>query len=218
MPINEVLTNTLNSTLTTIIVFLPRFLSGLIVLLLGLIIASFLKQVVVEVFKFLKIETWLKRYGVPESKGAEASWGNIIGELVRWFVIILFFVPVADVWGLGRFVKVLNDLLLYLPNVFIAVFLLLVGFVIARLVYNLLLSSVHGLSEESSKTVANVARWAVMTFVVLVVLSQLGIASDIIKILFQGIVAMVALAGGLAFGLGGKDTAAEILEKLKKKL
>lgn len=216
MFINDVLTNTFNSTLSTVIIFLPRFLSGLIVLLLGLIIASFLKQVVIELFKFLRIEAVLRRYGVPESKG-EGTWSNIVGELVRWFVIILFFVPVADVWGLGQFTRVLNDLLLYLPNVFVAVFLLLIGFVFARLVHNLVLSSVHGLSAESSHTVANVGRWSVIIFATLIALNQLGIASDIIKILVQGFVAMVALAGGLAFGLGGKSTAAEILEKLRKK-
>lgn len=197
--------------------FLPRFVSGFIVLLVGIIIGAFLKQVVVEIFKFLKVETFLRKYGVPESK-AGADWGTILGELVRWFVVILFIVPVAEVWGLGKFVQVLNGLLLYLPNVFVAVLLLLVGFVISRLVFDLIHASLRGVSKNASNTVANVGRWAVIVFVFLVVLNQLGIASDLIRILFGGFVAMVALAGGLAFGLGGRDAAKEIIEEVRKKL
>lgn len=215
--IGDVLSVTFNNTISTIVLFIPRFLSGLVVLLLGIIIGSFLKQVIVELFRILKVEAFLQRYGVPETKG-EATWTNIIGELIRWTVIILFFVPVSDVWGLGRFVDVLRGLLLFLPNVFVAVLLLLVGFVIARLVYDLLLASIHGVSKGSARTIASVGRWSVLVFVFLVVLNQLGIASDLIRILFAGVVAMVALAGGLAFGLGGKDVARELLEMLRKKI
>lgn len=108
--------------------------------------------------------------------------------------------------------------MLYLPNVFIAVLLLLVGFVISRLVFDLVHASLRGVSKNTSNTVANVGRWAVIVFVFLVVLNQLGIASDLIRILFGGLVAMVALAGGLAFGLGGRDSAKEIIEQVRKKL
>lgn len=215
--VNGVLLNTLNGSVATIISFIPRFLSGFIILLIGIIIATFLRQLVRELLKFVKFERFLKKYGVPESKEA-ADWSTILSEIVRWFIIIVFLVPTAQVWGLGRFVDVLNNLLLYLPNVFIAVLLLLVGFVVSKLVYDLLIASVRGLSRDSAKGIAMVGRWAVLIFVFLVVLNQLGIASDLIRILFAGIVAMVALAGGLAFGLGGKEAAKDIIEKLRKRL
>lgn len=215
--VNSVLINTLNGSVATIISFIPRFLSGFIILLIGIIIATFLRQVVREVLKFVKFETFLKKYGVPESK-ENAQWSVILAEIVRWFVIIVFLVPAADVWGLGKFVEVLNNLLLFLPNVFIAVLLLLVGFVVSKLVYDLLMASVRGLSKDSARTIAMVGRWSVLIFVFLVVLNQLGIASDLIRILFSGIVAMVALAGGLAFGLGGKEAAKDIIEKLRQKI
>lgn len=215
--VNNVLTGTLNNVLYSIGGFIPRFVSGLIVLLIGIIIATFVKQLLVELFKFLKLESILKKYGVPESREG-MNWSSIIAEFVRWFIIVLFLVPTAEVWGLGRFVEILNNLLLYLPNVFIAVLLLLVGFVVSRLVYDLIHASIHGLSKESAKTVALVGRYAVLVFTFLVVLNQLGIASDLIRILFTGFVAMLALAGGLAFGLGGQSTAREILEKIKGKI
>lgn len=215
--VNNILQDTVNNTLATLAAFIPRFISGLIVLLIGIILATFLKSVLLEVFKFIRLNSLLKRYGLPESKEG-VDWANILAEIVRWFIIVLFLIPTSDIWGLGRFVEVLNGLLLFLPNVFVSVLLLIVGFVVARLVYDLILASVRGLSKDSARTVALVGRWAVLIFVFLVVLNQLGIASDLIRILFGGIVAMVALAGGLAFGLGGKETAREILEKLKKKI
>lgn len=215
--VNSVLVNTLNNSVATIISFIPRFLSGFIILLIGIIIATFLRQIVREGLKLIKFESFLKRYGVPESKEA-ADWSTILSELVRWFIIIVFLVPAAQVWGLGKFVDVLNNLLLYLPNVLIAVLLLLVGFVVSKLVYDLILASLRGLSRESARSIAMVGRWAVLIFVFLVVLNQLGIASDLIRILFSGIVALVAIAGGLAFGLGGKDAAKELIDRLRKRL
>lgn len=215
--VNNVLINTLNGSVATIISFIPRFLSGFIILLIGIIIATFLRQIVKEGLRIVKFESFLKRYGVPESKET-ADWSAILSEIVRWFVIIVFLVPTAQVWGLGKFVDVLNGLLLYLPNVFIAVLLLLVGFVVSKLVYELLIASVRGLSRDSAKSIAMVGRWSVLVFVFLVVLNQLGIASDLIRILFGGLVAMIALGGGLAFGLGGRDAAKDIIEKLRKKL
>src|SRR5690606_857266 len=125
--------------------------------------------------------------------------------LARWFVIIIFLIPTADIWGLGQFVVILNNFLGYLPNILIAVLLLLVGFVVSQLVHDLLLASIQGVSQASARTIAVVGKYSVVVFAVLIALNQLGIASDLIRILFAGIVAMVALAGGLAFGLGGKD-------------
>lgn len=215
--VNNVLITTLNGSVATIISFIPRFLSGFIILLIGLIISAFLKQLVREGLRLVKFETFLKKYGVPESKEA-ADWSTILSEIIRWFVVIVFLIPAAQVWGLGKFVDVLNNILLYLPNVLIAVLLLLVGFVISKLVYDLIIASVRGWSKDNAKTVAMVGRWAVLVFVFLVVLNQLGIASDLIRILFAGIIAMVALAGGLAFGLGGKDAARDIIERLRKKI
>jgi hypothetical protein len=215
--VNGVLINTLNNSVATIISFIPLFLSGFIILLAGIIIATFLRQIVRGGLEFVKFEGFLKKYGVPESKEA-ANWSTILSEIVRWFIIIVFLIPTAQVWGLGKFVDVLNNLLMYLPNVFIAVLLLLVGFVVSKLVYDLLAASLRGLSSESAKSIAMIGRYSVLIFVFLVVLNQLGIASDLIKILFSGIVAMIALAGGLAFGLGGKEAAKDIIDKVGKKL
>ncbi|OGH38309.1 MAG: hypothetical protein A3B44_01530 [Candidatus Levybacteria bacterium RIFCSPLOWO2_01_FULL_38_21] len=215
--IGETLVASINAGLVALTAFVPKFVLGLVILLVGIIIASILKQAVLELFKALKIESFLKKYGVPEAKD-EFSWSGILAEIVRWFVIIVFLLPTADIWGLPKVDLVLSQVLLYLPNVFVAVIITLVGFVFARLAHDVILASTKGLSSETARTVASITRWAISVFVILAVLNQLGVASDLIRILFTGFVAMLAIAGGIAFGLGGQGSAKDIVEGIRNKL
>ena len=215
--ITNTLLTSLNKGLLGAAAFLPNFLAGIVILLIGVIIASIVKRIVVEVFNALKVESYLKRYGIPEAR-KEFSWTNILTEIVRWFVIVLFLVPTADVWGLPQITVILNTFLLYLPNVFVAAIIGLVGLVFARLAADVVLASTRGLSADASRATATATRVAITIFVLLAVLTQLGVAADLIRILFTGFVAMLALAGGIAFGLGGKDFAKSLLDDLKKKL
>src|SRR3990167_3465433 len=211
------LVSSLNANLQAVVTFVPRFIAGLLILLIGIVISSIVKQVILSVAKSLNIDNYLRRYGVPELR-ENYTWSNILAEIVRWFVIIIFLIPTADVWGLPRIGTLLNELLLYLPNVFVAVIIALVGFVLARLAHDVILASLKGVSQESAKMIATGTQWAISIFVILAVLNQLGVASDLIRILFTGIVAMIALAGGIAFGLGGQKNAEDVLNGIRKRL
>lgn len=215
--VGQTLLDSLNSGIVVVVGFVPKIVAGTIVLLIGIIIASLLKQVMSGIFKTLRIESLLRKYGVPEAK-EEFAWTNIFSEIVRWFVIIIFLLPTADIWGLPRVVTVLNEFLLYIPNVLVAAIIAVVGFVLARLAHDLVLVSVKGLSASSANGIASSTRWAINIFVILAVLNQLGVATDLIRILFTGFVAMLAIAGGIAFGLGGQDQAKDIVEKIRSKL
>lgn len=215
--ITQTFLSSINRGLFNAAAFLPNFVAGIIILLIGIVLASLVKRIVVEVLNALKVEVYLRRYGVPEGK-KEFSWANILAEIVRWFVIILFLIPTAEIWGLPQITSLLNTFLLYLPNVFVAAIIGLVGLVFARLTADVILASTRGLSPESSRTISSITRVAITIFVILAVLSQLGVAQDLIRILFTGFVAMIALAGGLAFGLGGKEAAREILDSIRKKV
>ncbi len=197
--------------------FIPNLVAGVVIILIGILLGSIAKRLVLELFGTLKIEEFLKKYGVPEAK-KEFSWSNILSEIVRWFIIIIFLIPTADVWGLPQITRVLDTFLLYLPNVFVAAIIGLVGMVFSRLAHDLILASTREVNEDASKAIASFARWAINIFVILAVLNQLGVAQDLIRILFTGFVAMIALAGGIAFGLGGQDTAKSILEAIRKRL
>jgi hypothetical protein len=197
--------------------FIPNIIAGIIVLLIGIILGSIVKRVVLEAFRIFRIEDYLHKYGVPEAK-KEFSWSVILAEIVRWFVIILFLIPAADIWRLPQIGVLLNTFLLYIPNVFVAAIMALVGMVLARLAHDVVLASTREISPEGSQAIASVARVAINIFVLLAVLNQLGVAQDLIRILFTGFVAMIAIAGGIAFGLGGQETAKIILDAIRKKL
>ena len=215
--VGQTVITSLANGLSAIITFVPKFIAGLIILLIGFIVAALLKRLVIELLNALKFEAVLKKYGVPEGK-EEFNWTNILAEITRWFIIVLFLIPTASIWGLPQVVSLLNTFLLYLPNVFVAAIIGVVGFVFARLAHDVVLASTRGVSKDTSKAIASVTKWAIIVFTLLAVLNQLGVASDLIRILFTGFVAMVALAGGIAFGLGGKDSAKSTLEDLRKKL
>lgn len=215
--ISDVMLVSLNNGLGAIVNFVPKFIAGLIILLIGFIVASLVKRLILEIFRILKVQSLLQRYGVPEST-KELSWATLLAEIVRWFVIILFLIPTADIWGLSQIVTVLNTFLLYLPNVFIAAIIAMLGFVFAKLAHDVVLASMKNVNRETARTIASVVRWAILVFIFLAVLNQLGVAVDLIRILFTGFVAMVAIAGGIAFGLGGKDVAHDILQNIRKKL
>lgn len=217
MDIGKSLVAFLNRSFLTAASFIPNLLAGIVILLIGIILGSIIKRVVIEIFKALNVESYLRKYGIPDAR-RDYSWTNILAEIVRWFVIILFLIPAADAWGLRQVTVLLNQFLLYLPNVFVAAIVGLVGFAVARLVYDVVLASTRDVFPEGSQTFASVARWAIIIFVLLAVLNQLGVAGDLVRILFTGFVAMIAIAGGIAFGLGGQDTARTLLESLRKGL
>lgn len=204
--------------------YLPQFVAGLILLIIGLAAAAILKETVIRFLAFLKVEDWLGSVSswfnkLRSEKVARGKvWIGLLSELVRWTVVILFLVPAAEAWGLTRITDLLNQFLFYVPNVFVAVVIGFIGLVVARLVSEVVKNASHGLGGTSSNLLATTARYALFFFTALVVLNQLGVAADLVRILFTGIVAMIAIAGGVAFGLGGQDSAKKVLSELQKKL
>lgn len=204
--------------------YLPQFLGGLVLLLIGLAVAALLKEIVLRFLRFLRVEEWLG--GVTDwfnkirtDRGVRSGvWANVVAELARWTIVILFLVPAAEAWGLPKVTDLLNQVLLYIPNVFVAVVIGFIGLVAAKLVSDVVKHAAKGLGSESANLLATIGRWALGFFTALVVLNQLGVAADLIRILFTGIVAMLAIAGGLAFGLGGQEAAKKVLSDLQKKV
>lgn len=204
--------------------YLPQFVAGLVLLVIGLVVAAFLKEVVVRFLAFLKVDEWVGSvsawFDSLKSEKVERGkvWVRLLSELVRWTIVILFLVPAAEAWGLTRVTDLLNQFLFYVPNVFVAVVIGFIGLVVARLVSDVVKSASQGLGGTSSNLLSTTARYALFFFTALVVLNQLGVAADLVRILFTGIVAMIAIAGGVAFGLGGQDSAKKVLNELQKKL
>lgn len=202
------------SALATFVNFIPSLIGGLVILTIGLIIAAVVYRVIVAFLKAIKLEQYLSKYGITKIEGKEIEWSEILAELARWSIIIVFLVPTLSAWRLDAVNTVLNRLILYIPNVIVAVILALIGMVFSKLAYRIAYSTSRSLGRDISHTVALVAQWSLMVFVGFLVLHQLGVAQELLRILFGGLVAMVALAGGLAFGLGGQGTAKSLLESV----
>lgn len=196
--------------------FLPNFFTGLGILIIGLLLSSLLKRTLISILVFARVDAVLEKMRLMKSTEVKI-WLEVLSEILKWTVVILFLIPTLEVWNLSRATLVINQFLFYLPNVLVAVILGFIGLLASNLGYDLVKHSVKTIGSTSANTLSVFTKWLIIFFTVLVVLNQLGVAQDLVRILFTGIVVMLALAGGLAFGLGGKDIAREMLEELRNK-
>lgn len=213
----DILNTIIFDTLQKVIGYLPVFFSGLIIILFGLIASSILKKIIITFILFSRLDSIFEKSKLS-GKQETNLWVEILTEILRWTIIILFLIPTFEIWGLSKASNVLNQFLFYLPNLIVAVLVSFFGIVISNLSAQFILSNSKTLGPKVAKTFSIFIKWLVLFFSTLVVLNQLGVAQDLIKIFFTGIISMLALAGGLAFGLGGKDIAHDILEDLRKKI
>lgn len=212
-----IVTAIVSNFVTSLALYLPQFIAGLLLILVGILVAGLVKSGILAFFKLLDLDKWAREAKLEKTYDFKV-WPEIISELLRWTVLVLFLVAAVETWGVKSVGGVLNQLLVYLPNVFVAVIMSLVGVVVGNLVHDVVRHASKSLGAHSSGAVATFARYAIFVFTLLLVLHQLGVAADLIRILFTGFVAMVALAGGLAFGLGGQDTARDVLKGLREKI
>jgi hypothetical protein len=199
--------------------FLPEILAALIVLIFGWIIAVLLGRLVRKLLSFTRVDKALDKVGlkkVRQDTGLELSVARLVGDLVKWFLIIVSVLAAADILRLSEISVFLRSILLYFPNVVVAVVIVIIGVLVANFVQKVVLGAGRTAHLPSIPLIAAFARWAVILFAVLASLVQLQVAASLIQILFTGIVAMIAIAGGLAFGLGGKGYAEHLLTKFRE--
>lgn len=218
----EVVLTSLQELWTDFLKFSPSLVAAIIVLVAGWIIAVILGKVIAHLASILWVDKGLEKLGVHsgfEKIGIKFNVAGLLGWIVKWFLIIAFLIAAADILGLEQITEFLNKVVLFIPNVIIAVFVLVLGLVIGNFLSNVVRTGVEATQfRREAGFVSGVAKWSVVVFSFMAALVQLGVAASLIQILFTGFVAMVALAGGLAFGLGGRDVADKILERLREDL
>ena len=217
----DVIRFTLQNLWTGFVMFLPNFLGALVIFFVGLVIAAGLSKIVEKLVDALKLDRLLEQFGlgkILERADLRLDSGRFIGVLVQWFFIVVTLLAVSDILKLEAFSDFLSQVLLYVPNIIIAVLIMLAGVVMAAFLAKLVRASVLAARLHSAHFLGALTKWSVLVFAFLAALSQLGIAGALVNTLIMGFVAMLALAGGLAFGLGGRDVAAAWLEKLKSEV
>lgn len=206
-----------------VISVVPNIIAAIIVLIIGLILASVLSHVAKRLIDLSKLDVLLQKAaggGKLKERGVEITASAVVAWVVKWFFIIVTFIAVADILKWQQLTRFFESVALYLPNVIIAIFILLVGFILGNGLRDIVIKAVRAsdFSEASAGLLGTVARWAVIVFAIMATLTQLGVAADLVKILFTGFVAMLALAGGLSFGLGGRENATKWLDKIKSEI
>ncbi|MDP2940140.1 MAG: hypothetical protein Q8O13_08695, partial [Candidatus Omnitrophota bacterium] len=201
--------------------FLPTFLAALIGFVAGWLIAVFLGKFANKLIKVTKLDSLLVKLGVERAIAKaklKLDSGKFFEELVKWFFIVVFLMTATDILGLSQVTLFLSTILLYLPNVVVAAVVLLVAVIVSNFMCKVVKASANTAGLSSASAVGTIGRWAILIFGFIIALSQLGIAANLMQTIWIGIIAMLALAGGLAFGLGGKDLAAKTLEKIRQDL
>ena len=201
--------------------FLPDFIGALLVLLVGWAVAAALGRLAHRLLTLLRIDKAVEALRIAEAfekMGVHFDIGALFGWLVKWFLLVVTFLAAADVLGWTQLSEFFKTVVAYLPNVIIAAVVLLVGILVANFVYTVIHRSVTVTKFAGADFLAGVAKWAILVFSFLAALNQLQIAAELVQSLFTAFVAMLAIAGGLAFGLGGKEHAARLLDHLRKDL
>lgn len=217
----DVLAGSLQSLWLGVVNFIPSLLGAIIVFIIGLIIASILDKLVERLIYWLKLDSLLRKAGLEiylQRANLKLNSGYFLGKIVYWFIFIVFLLAAVDILGLPAFSQFLQGILNYIPTIVVAVLILVATFIVADFFRNLVSASVFAAKIHMAKPAAAVTWWVVVIFGFLAALLQLGVAAQVINTIITGIIAMVVLAGGLAFGLGGKDLAAKLLEKAKEKI
>ncbi len=202
-----------------VINFVPSLLVAIIIFVFGWLVGNVLGRWVAQVIKALKVDQALDGIGTGElvsRAGFRLDTGAFIGALVKWFVVVVFLVASADVLQLDQVTDFLRGVVLgYLPNVIIAAIILILATIIGEAMQKVVTGSARAAGVPSAALVGGMTRWAIWIFGFIIALIQLQIAAALLQTIVTGFVAMLALAGGLAFGLGGRDAAARYIEKLR---
>lgn len=197
---------------------LPMIILALLIVIGGWILGRILKSVVKTIFTTLKVDSALDAAGVDvltEKAGYKLNSGAFVGALVKWFVVIVAFVAALDILNLEQATYFLSDVVLgYLPLVIVSVLILFGGVILATFVKKLVMAGGKATAFASTGVLASFAYYAILAFTILAALNQLQIAPELVQMLFAGLVFGVSLAFGLAFGLGGKETASKYLKDM----
>ena len=218
----DVLSQSFQNLFYGLVAFIPNLVIAIVIFIIGWLVGVGLSRVVVQIINALRIDQALRATGlerVLSRAGFELSAGKFLGFLVKWFFIIVFLVASLDVLKLTVVNLFISDVVLgYLPQVIVAVLILLVAAVVAEAMERVVRGSAKAASLNAAGFLGKVTRYSIWIFAILAALAQLNVATAFVQTLFTGVVIAVALALGLSFGLGGQTAAARYLENLRSEI
>jgi hypothetical protein len=200
--------------------FIPKVIGAIIVFLIGWLIAVVIGRIIAEILRRIKFNrifengSWKRALEKAEIKVDVSSF---IGAIFKWVLVIVFLLAAVEILGLVQFASFLQNVLNYLPNVIVASAIFVAAVIIADILEKIVRAAVESARIGYGHIVGVIVRWSIWIFAILAILVQLKVTPSLIQIILQGVIGLVVIAGGLAFGLGGKEVAAEILQNLRRK-
>ncbi len=201
--------------------FIPELIGALIVLIIGWLIASWIGKLVAEILKRLRVDKIFEKSKWDEAlEKAEFKMkiSEFIGGIIKWILVIVFLMAAVEILNLKAFSNFLGSIVAWLPNLVVAAAIFVVAVILSDFIEKLMKAIVSKMDVGYTKVLGSIIRWAIWIFAILAILSQLGVAETIINTLIQGFVGLIVISSAIAFGLGGKDVAKEILQGLRNKM
>jgi hypothetical protein len=215
-----IMLESLKNSANELAVNLPRLLAAVLLLVLGWAVARLLRRAVIRFLKMLRLDEFAERAGVEDfliQGGVRYTAVTIVANLIYWIVLFAVMLAALNSLGLQAAAQLLNDVVLYIPNVIVAVLVLLFGSLLGRFVRTALFAYLNNLGVQGADLISQVAQVALMIFVFSVALEQLSIGGQILISAFQIAFGALCLALALAFGFGGRRWAAHVLDRMWKK-
>lgn len=216
----QVLLDTLSVILTRVGNFLPTLIGALIVLIVGWIIAKLLQKVVTQVLKIARLDVLSEKAGIASilAKGEiKYTLAELIGVIIYWLLILVVVIATLDAFNLKVAAELLDRVVLYVPNVIAAIFILVLGMFFAALLGAVVRTTASNAGITYAKNLGQITQVAIVVFAVLITLGQLGVRTLILDQAILVLLASLGLGLALAFGLGSKEIAGKIMSELVDK-
>ncbi len=206
--------------LNEIAIALPKILGALIILVIGWIIAKLLKRLFVKLLRVVRFSFLTEKSGIEKflrDGGVKHDSIDILGTLLYWIIMLIVIMATLNSLNLTAASALFNEIMLYIPNVVVAIVILIIGIYLARMVSQIIKTSLKSMQEKTSDLISQISYIVIIILTIFLTLGQLNIAQNIVSSAFQIIFGAICLALALAFGLGGREKAAEILNDLLKR-
>lgn len=199
--------------LNTFMSYLPSLLVALIVLVVGWFIAGFLARLIARGLNAIGLERAVERSGIGhfiEQSGSRWTMSEIIAALIKWSIFLIFIQAAASLLGMAQITTIINSVILFIPKLIVALAIIVIGTLIARFVGGLVRGALAEMEVGAAGLFARLAQYTIIGFAIVAAFNQIGVAQTVVNTLLIGLVGSLALALGLAFGLGGREVAAQI--------
>lgn len=193
--------------------FLPALLGAFVVLIAGWFIAGFVARWIERGLRAIGLERAVERSGIGhfiEQSGTRWTMSGIIAALIKWSIFLIFIQAAASLLGMAQITSIINSIILFIPNLIVALAIIVIGSLIAKFLAGLVRGSLSQMEAPNSGLFAKLTQYAVIGFSIVAAFNELGIAQTVVNTLLIGLIGSLALALGLAFGLGGREVAAQI--------